>query len=137
MERLRIGEVARRSGVSVQAIRFYEREGLLPEPARRPSGYREYTGDAVRRLRFIRRAKDLGFSLREIRELLALRVEPGATCGTVQARVREKVARVEAKIAELERIRDALEALAEACSGTGPTSSCPILDALDHEEERS
>ena len=128
---LRIGQVARQAGISVQAVRFYEKEGLLPKPARRPSGYREYPESVVRRLLFIRRAKELGFSLREIRELFALRVEPGATCGDVQARVLDKVAEVERKIADLERIRDALRTLAASCSQRGPTSECPILDVLD------
>ncbi len=135
-QRLRIGEVARRTGVSVQAIRFYEREGLLPEPERRPSGYRAYPESVVRRLQFIRRAKDLGFSLREIRELFELRVEPGCNCGDVKGRVLRKIAEVDEKIAALERIRAALHALAESCAGTGPTSECPILDALEGGEDR-
>lgn len=128
---LRIGELARLAGVSVQAVRFYEREGLLAEPARRPSGYREYPESAVRRLRFLRRAKDLGFSLREIGELFALRVDRGTSCAAVRDRVLGKVAQVEGRIAELERIRAALVALAESCAGRGPRSECPILDALD------
>lgn len=131
---LRIGQLARRAGVSVQAVRFYERSGLLPEPERRPSGYRAYPPGAVRRLRFIRRAKEVGFSLREIRELLSLRVEPGCTCGAIKARVTRKVEEVDARLAELQRIRDALLTLAEACSGRGPTTECPILDALDGAE---
>lgn len=131
MESLSIGQVAQRAGVGVQTIRFYEKEGLLPEPARRPSGYRQYSGAAVRRLHFIKRAKDLGFSLEEIRELFALRIDPGSTCGAVKRRALAKVADVEAKIASLERIRGALLELADACKGTGPTSDCPILDALE------
>ena len=134
-QRLRIGEVARRAGVSVQAIRFYEKEGLLPEPERRPSGYRAYPESVVRRLQFIRRAKDLGFSLREIRELFGLRVVPGCSCGDVKGRVIQKMAEVDQKIAALERIRSALQSLADSCSGVGPTSECPILDALEGEEE--
>lgn len=131
MEPLSIGQVAQRAGVGVQTIRFYEKEGLLPEPSRRPSGYRQYSEDAIRRLRFIRRARDLGFSLDEIRELFALRVDPGSTCGTVKRRALAKVVEVEEKIAALQRIRSALLELADSCKGTGPTSECPILDALD------
>jgi len=133
MESLSIGQVAQQAGVGVQTIRFYEKEGLLPEPERRPSGYRQYSESAVRRLHFIKRAKDLGFSLEEIRELFALRVNPGSTCGAVKRRALAKVADVEEKIATLERIRDALLDLADACKGTGPTSDCPILDALETE----
>ena len=135
MSTLRIGQVARRAGISVQAVRFYEREGLLPRPARLPSGYRVYPESVIRRLRFIRRAKALGFSLREIRELLALRVDRDGTCGAVRKQVLEKMAGVEAKMAELRRIHAALASLADACDGgDGPTSACPILDALEGEE---
>lgn len=131
MDSLSIGQVAQQAGVGVQTIRFYEKEGLLPEPARRPSGYRQYSDSAVRRLHFIKRAKDLGFSLEEIRELFALRVNPGSTCGAVKRRALAKVADVEEKIATLQRIRSALLELADTCAGTGPTSECPILDALE------
>lgn len=137
MESLTIGQVARRAEVGVQTVRYYEREGLLPEPARRPSGYREYPAGMVRRLLFIRRAKELGFSLREIKELLALRVDPGCTCGEIKNTALAKVADVDRKIASLHRIRGALLDLADACPGDGPTSDCPILDALDGTERRT
>ena len=126
-----IGQIARRAGVGVQTIRYYEREGLLPEPPRRRSGYRSYDEGAVRRLAFIRRAKALCFSLREIRELFALRVDPTCTCGDVRRRALAKVADVEARIASLKRMHAALLALVTACAGDGPTSACPILDAMD------
>jgi len=135
LQTLTIGQVARRAGLGVQTIRYYEREGLLPPPARRPSGYREYPEGVVRRLLFIRRAKELGFSLREIKELLALRVDPGCTCGEVKARALAKVTDVERKIAALRRIRGALLDLAEACPGGEATGDCPILAALDGGEE--
>jgi len=135
LQTLTIGQVARRAGLGVQTIRYYEREGLLPPPARRPSGYREYPEGVVRRLLFIRRAKELGFSLREIRELLALRVDPGCTCGEVKTRALAKVTDVERKIAALRRIRGALLDLADACPGGDATADCPILDALDAGEE--
>jgi len=136
LQTLTIGQVARRAGLGVQTIRYYEREGLLPKPARRPSGYREYPEGVVRRLLFIRRAKELGFSLREIRELLALRVDPGCTCGEVKTRALAKVTDVERKIAALRRIRGALLDLADACPGGEATGDCPILEALDSTPER-
>lgn len=134
-EILTIGQLARRAGVGVETIRFYEREGLVAAPARRASGYRQYPADVVRRVRFIRHAKDLGFTLREIHELLALRVDPDSTCADVRARARAKIADVEGRIASLERMKAALERLARACRGRGPTSDCPILEELDREED--
>jgi MerR family mercuric resistance operon transcriptional regulator len=135
MRPLTIGQVARQAGVGVETVRFYERQGLLQEPARRESGYRQYTEDAVARLRFIRRAKELGFSLKEIKELLALRVDPSTTCREVKEQAAAKIADIEAKISSLVRMKEALGKLATACRGRGPTSECPILDALDSEEE--
>jgi len=131
---LTIGQVARAARVGVETVRFYEREGLVVEPPRRPSGYRQYPPDAVRRVRFIRRAKDLGFTLKEIGELLSLRVNPGTTCADVRAMAGAKVQDVERKIAELSGIRDVLVRLARSCRGKGPTSECPILDMLAEEE---
>src|SRR5438132_3311633 len=131
-----IGELARRAGVGVETVRFYERRGLLVEPARKESGYRQYGEDVVARLRFIRRAKELGFSLREIAELLALRVEPDTTCAAVRQRAEAKIADIETKIESLRRMKAALVKVTKQCSGHGPTSGCPILDALDKEEER-
>jgi len=128
---LTIGQVARGAGVGVETVRFYEREGLVPEPRRRPSGYRQYPPDTVRRIRFVQAAKELGFTLKEIRELLALRVTAGKTCADVKERAIAKLADVDAKLAELHRVRDALAHLAASCSGAGPTSECPLLDALD------
>jgi len=134
---LTIGEVAKAAEVGVETIRYYEREGLIAEPQRRPSGYREYSPDAIRRLRFIRRAKELGFTLKEIGELLALRVDPRTTCGDVREMARAKIADVERRIGELQRIEDVLRRLARACRGQGPTSDCPILDLLDEGERHA
>ena len=135
MKALTIGQAARSAGVGVETVRFYERQGLLQEPPRRDSGYRQYPEDVVARLRLIRRAKDLGFSLKEIKELLALRVDPNTTCAEVRKRAKEKIIDVEAKIEALQKIKKALTKLMKTCSGRGPTSECPILDALDTEEE--
>ena len=134
MKPLTIGQVARQAGVGVETVRFYERQGLLDEPARKESGYRQYARGVVARLRFIRRAKELGFSLKEIKELLALRVDPTTTCAEVRARAEAKVAAVEAKIQALRKIKRALRRLTAGCSGRGPVSECPILEALGTEE---
>jgi MerR family transcriptional regulator, copper efflux regulator len=128
---LSIGEVARGVGVRVETVRFYEKEGLVPEPTRRSSGHRQYPPDVVRRIRFVQAAKELGFTLKEIRELLALRVARGKTCAHVKQQAVTKLADVDAKLAELQRMRDALARLAASCTGAGPTSACPLLDALD------
>ena len=135
MKPLTIGQVARRAEVGVETVRFYEQQGLLEEPARRESGYRQYPEDVVARLRFIKRAKELGFTLKEIRELLALRVEPGTTCAEVKQRAEAKIADIEAKLDSLRRMKQALVKLTKACGGRGTASDCPILDALDGEEE--
>lgn len=129
---LTIGEVARSTGVGVETVRFYEKQGLIPKPARRPSGYRQYDVDAVRRIRFILAAKAVGFTLKEIRELLSLRVSGRRSCADVKARALAKLAAVDDKLAELQRVREALAHLADTCTGIGPTSACPLLDALDH-----
>jgi len=134
MDGLTIGKVARRAGLAIDTVRYYEREGLLNKPARTASGYRHYSSDAVARLRFIRQAKELGFTLSEIKELLALRVAPGKSCADVRAHAEAKIADVDRRIASLKRVRGALVTLASACLGKGPVSQCPILEALEHKE---
>lgn len=134
MLHLTIGEVAKAAEVGIETVRFYEREGLIAEPPRRQSGYRQYPPDTVRRLRFIRRAKDLGFTLKEVGELLGLRVDPDRSCADVKTLARAKMANIEAKMLDLARIQAALTELVRSCRGKGPTSSCPILDALDKQE---
>lgn len=135
MKPLSIGVVAKTAGVSVEAIRYYEKEGLLEKARRTEGGYRQYSPDVVRRLSFIGRAKELGFSLDEISDLLRLRMSPKSSCSSVRARAEKKIAIVEAKIAELGRIKTALVALAASCTrGDAPTSACPILDAIDQGE---
>ena len=135
MHDMTISRAARKAGVGVETIRFYEREGLIAQPGRRPSGYRQYPPDVVRRVRFIRHAKDLGFTLKEIQELLELRVDPTSTCEDVRKRARGKVADIEERIASLERMKAALVRLGRKCRGKGPTSECPILEELDRDEE--
>lgn len=132
---LTIGQVARGAGVGVETVRFYEREGLLAKPARRPSGYRQYEPETVTRLRFIRRAKDLGFTLAEIRKLLGLRFTAGSRKADVKRRAEQKIADIEAKVRDLQRMRDALLHLTAACDGHGSVDGCPILSALDQSGE--
>jgi len=134
MEILSIGQVARRAGVGVETVRFYEREGLLEEPPRRASGYRQYSEEVVARLRFIKRAQQLGFSLKEISELLLLRVDAQTSCEEVKGRTEAKIAEVERKMVELQRMRQALLQVHSLCTGQGPTGRCPMLDALNQQE---
>jgi MerR family mercuric resistance operon transcriptional regulator len=134
MDTLSIGQVARRAGVGVETVRFYEREGLLEEPPRRESGYRQYPEQVVTRLHFIKRAQKLGFSLKEINELLLLRVDSHTSCEEVKQRTEAKIAEVERKMVELQRMRQALLQVASLCTGRGPASACPMLDALDQQE---
>jgi MerR family copper efflux transcriptional regulator len=129
-----IGAVARRASVGIDTVRYYERRGLLPEPQRRESGYRDYASDTVERLRFIRRAKELGFTLAEIRELLALSGDRERGVKGVKQRAEARLAEIETRIGELERVRDGLRQLIAACPGHGPLESCPILRALGEEE---
>ncbi len=133
---LTIGKLASRGGVNVQTMRYYERSGLLPKPARAASGYRLYTDDAVRRLSFIKQAQLLGVSLSEIQELLSLRMQAGTTCADIRQRARQKIAAVDKKIEDLRRIKGALTKLAAACRGNGPTSDCPILEALENKKDQ-
>ncbi|HVI55129.1 MAG TPA: heavy metal-responsive transcriptional regulator [Luteibacter sp.] len=127
---LTIGRIAQSAGVAIDTIRFYEREGLLPEPRRRPSGYREYDQATVSRLRFIRRAKDLGFTLDEIRELLALSADRHGGVEGVRERAAARLLAIDERIAELQRVRDGLSELVDACPGHGSPEDCPILKAL-------
>ncbi len=131
MDSLTIGKLAKRAGVGVETVRFYERRGLVRRPARTRSGYRSYPDEAVGRIRFIRNAQALGFTLQEVKELLALRVTAGTSCAAVRARASAKVADVEKRLADLHRIRVALEKLIAVCPGRGALADCTILEALD------
>lgn len=131
---LTIGAVAKRVGVAIDTIRYYEREGLLPEPQRRASGYRSYGEGTVAQLRFIRRAKELGFTLDEIRELLALSNDRQKGVTAVKQRAQQRLQAIELRIAELQRVRDGLAQLVESCPGHGMPEACPILRALNDQE---
>lgn len=131
MNTLTIGQVAKHAGVGVETLRFYEREGLIEEPPRRDSGYRQYNEDVVKRIQFIKRAQELGFSLKEIAALLRLRVTPDTSCEEVKRRAEAKIADVERKLEDLSRIKRALVQVTQSCVGQGPITACPILDFLD------
>ena len=131
MEGLRSSELANRGGVNLETVRYYERRGLLPKPPRTAAGYRTFDAAAVRRLRFIKQAQALGFSLKEIRELLALRVDPRASCADVRRRAEAKIADIDGKLRALRAIKRALVRLTAACAGRGPVSACPILESLE------
>lgn len=131
MSELTTSAVATQAGVNIETVRYYERRGPLPEPPRRPSGYRRYGDEHVRRIRFIRRAQELGFTLSEIGELLALQVEPGGTSRAVKTLTQQKITEIKAKIHDLTRIKATLEMLHAACDGEVPVRDCPILHAFD------
>jgi MerR family mercuric resistance operon transcriptional regulator len=132
-EKLTISRLAQLGGVNLETIRYYERQGLLPAPPRTAAGYRIFPRDAMRRLRFIKRAQELGFSLSEISELLALRMKPGAKQTDMLTRAEAKITAIEQKIRTLQAMKKALRKLTERCEGCGPLAECPILESLDEE----
>ena len=127
---MKIGQLARQAGVPIDTVRYYERHGLLPEPTREPSGYRVYQAADVDRLRFVRRAKGLGFTLVEIRELLALSDHRDEDMAALRATAAGKLADIDHKLGELTRMRAGLQTLITACPGHGELHRCPILHAL-------
>lgn len=134
MQTMTIGRLAKEGGVNIDTIRYYERQGLLPRAARRESGYREYASADVARLSFIRRAKELGFSLIDIGELLSLSADRHQGVRGVKRKAEERLADVERKIAELKRVRRGLKTLIDACPGHGELASCPIVAALSADD---
>jgi MerR family copper efflux transcriptional regulator len=128
-----IGRLAKAAGVNIDTIRYYERHGLLPRAARRESGYREYARADVARLTFIRRAKELGFSLGDIAELLSLSTDNNNGVRGVKRKAEERLADIERKIAELKRVQRGLKTLIDACPGHGELEACPIVAALSAE----
>jgi MerR family copper efflux transcriptional regulator len=126
-----IGEVVELAGVPVPTVRYYERRGLIAEAPRTPAGYRQYGPETAERLRFIKRAQELGFTLEEIRELLELRVEDPAAGPVVEAKTREKISQVREKIRDLQRMEEVLDRLTAFCRSRTPTSESPILDARE------
>jgi Zn(II)-responsive transcriptional regulator len=131
MKNLTIGKVAKIAGIGTETVRFYEKEGLIGPAARTEANYRVYETGDITRLRFIRRAKALGFTLKEIKELLSLRHDPDASKEDVKIQTEAKIADIELKIRDLTRIKSTLETLDERCDGHGPANDCPILEALE------
>jgi len=131
MHTMTVGQVAREVGIGVETIRFYEREGLLEQPARRQSGYRQFEPDAIARLRFIKQAQRLGFTLREVRDLLALKLDPSAKRSQLRERALAKVADIDQRISDLKRMKKSLAPLLKACDGKGALEGCPILNAIE------
>ncbi len=127
---LTIGKIAAAADVDVQTIRYYERRGFFPPARRTPAGYRQYSEDAVARLRFIRHAQELGFTLAEIQELLALRVRDNGACAVVERKTRQKLDLVETRIRNLQRLKRTLVRLVASCHKHEPTGQCPILEAI-------
>lgn len=130
MDGLTIGKLAKQAGVTIDTVRFYERRGLINKPDRTQSNYRVYPAEDIARLTFIKKAKELGFSLNEIKDLLSLQEDPHASKADVKKRTEIKMRDIEAKISDLSRILTVLKHLAGACDGHGPISECPILEAL-------
>lgn len=137
MNRMTISKAARLAGIGVETVRFYERKRLIEQPPKpKDSGFRDYPIETIRRLRFIRQAQELGFSLKEIDELLSLRADPSADCADVRTRAQTKLAEVNEKITRLGAIQSALRGLIGACPGQGPAARCcSILEALTDAEE--
>lgn len=135
MSGLTIGRLAKQVGLGIETVRFYERQGLIEPPPRTDSNYRIYPEEEVTRLRFIKKAKGLGFTLNEIKELLFIRHDPNATKADIKNRTLNKIEDVKQKISDLTRIKMALEHLVSTCDGHGPLEECPILEALDSESE--
>ena len=128
---LRVGEVADACDVTSDTIRFYEQEGLIPEPPRfGSSGYRAYPPKVIKRVEFIQNAKDLGFSLDEISELLALRADDSASCARIREVAEQKATELREQIDELEQLAEGLESMTEICPGDVPSNECPFIDML-------
>ncbi len=127
------GALAREAGVHGETIRFYEKRGLLREPTRSAAGYREYSSEIIHRVRFIKRAQELGFTLNEVRELLALKANRRRGSAAVKSLAHEKLMLIERKIRDLQQMKVVLGRLVEACDGRGPVAECPIIAAMEED----
>jgi Hg(II)-responsive transcriptional regulator len=131
-----IGKLARQANVHVETLRYYERRGLIPRPQRTVSNYRVYSSEDLRRVKFVKQAQGLGFSLNEIKRLLALRATPRARCADVRRYATQKIEDIDARIRSLARMRKTLEKLLDECSGNQPATQCPILESLESDQPR-
>ncbi len=132
---MRTSQLAQRTGVNTETVRYYERRGLLPEPPRTSGGYRDYTSQAERVVRFIKQAQSLGFTLNDTEELLHLADGGPESCDEVQRMAAEKIAALEEKIRLLEEMRTSLERLQQTCTESPADRECPLLAALEPDEE--
>ena len=135
MKRMTRGELAKKSDVNSATIRYYEKIGLLPEPLRSNAGYRLFSHKSINRIRFIKQSQELGFSLKEIKELLDLRVTPEATTSDVRQRATEKIADIGDKIKRLRGMKNSLEILVGSCRNEASASECPIRENLSSEDK--
>lgn len=126
-----IGQVAKKTNVGIETIRFYERKGIIDKPPRTDSGYRQYPIETIDRIRFIKLAKELGFTLKDISELLELKISNKSSCGPVKRKAETKLTEIESKISDLQRIRKSLKKLVMNCGQGKKTGECPILEALE------
>jgi len=131
MSEMTIGAVAKAAGVGVETVRFYERKKLIGQPARPLGGIRRYDRQSVQRIRFIKQAQELGFTLAEVMQLLELRLDPTRNCAEVKAEAEAKICDIDSKVESLRTMRAALVEITRSCVGDGPTSECPILDAIE------
>ncbi len=131
MTAMTIGQLAKSASVGVETIRFYERKGLIEQPPKPRTGYRRYAAELVQRIRFIRQAQELGFSLREVAELLAISADPGGSCATVRERAAVKLNQVREKRMRLQRLEAVLMGLVGSCPGAGGLNGCTILEAIE------
>lgn len=134
MASLTIGQLARRAGVNLDTVRYYERRGLLAKPPRSAGGYRSFSEDTVKRLRFIRHAQEIGFTLKEIAELLRLQVDPDSTCGDVLGRAAAKSEAIDRKISHLKNMKRALKRLMTECARHLSSKQCSLIEALESED---
>ena len=137
MSFMKIGEVAKQSNVGIETIRYYEREGLLAEPERRPSGYRQYDQSVVSRLTFIRRTKELGFTLAEIKELLGLWFDSNTRCQHVRDKAEQKITDIEDKIRSLQKMKRSLKKVISECASRDKVEDCPLLEGLDNNGKKA
>lgn len=131
MQTLKIGQLAHAADVHIETLRFYERKGLVRADKRTEKGYRLYVLEDVSRVRFIKQAQRLGFSLREVTELLELKLDRESKCADVEKRAEAKIEEIDHKIESLQKIRSVLKSLTQACRGSVPSSECPILMAFE------
>ena len=133
----RIGEVAKIAGVHVETVRFYERQGIIRQPAKPPMGIRRYSSENINRIRFVKHAQALGFTLHEVKDLLALRTAGSSSCGRVQAQAAGKLKLVQEKLAALQRLEKTLTSFLEECGRPkrSTTEECPVLQALEAEDD--